>query len=238
MLTLRLFRVYWRYLMVVLKHKWFVLVAGWRVRAPLWRLVIHDWPKFLPSQFHAYAVHFFGGDSYRGQLRAFDYAVVRHVNACAHHWEYWVPRTHLKGPRGGRAELRTMPMPEWAMREMVADWMAASRSYSGQWPTLEQWPWLERQFEMFKERLDKQTFVSVMALIMEVHREMSLTRVPFWRRRGSLCPYGLSFSWSPGGRSASLFWVSFGCCEETFGWVLAPTRLKAAFYRRPMSTYE
>ena len=39
-----------RYLGYVLRHKWFVLVAGLKVGAPLWRLLIHDWSKFTAAE--------------------------------------------------------------------------------------------------------------------------------------------------------------------------------------------
>jgi len=42
-----------------------------------------------------------------------------------HHWEYWV--------LSGRSVEKPMEMPEKFAREMVADWMAASRAYTGSW---------------------------------------------------------------------------------------------------------
>lgn len=48
------------YLRYVLRHKWFVLVAGRRTGAPLWRLLIHDWSKFLPSEWAPYVQMFYG----------------------------------------------------------------------------------------------------------------------------------------------------------------------------------
>jgi hypothetical protein len=53
-------RKHWLYLKYVVRHKWFVFVAGLRVGAPLWRLLIHDWSKFLPSEWRAYARFFYG----------------------------------------------------------------------------------------------------------------------------------------------------------------------------------
>lgn len=48
------------YLRYVIRHKWFVLIAGLRVGAPLWRLIIHDWSKFLPCEWRPYAKFFYG----------------------------------------------------------------------------------------------------------------------------------------------------------------------------------
>jgi hypothetical protein len=51
---------HWQYLKYVVRHKWFVLVAGLHVGAPLWRLLIHDWSKFLPCEWRPYAAFFYG----------------------------------------------------------------------------------------------------------------------------------------------------------------------------------
>lgn len=53
-------KAHFRYLSYVLRHKWFVLRAGLRVRAPLWRLLIHDWSKFTPAEWGPYVANFYG----------------------------------------------------------------------------------------------------------------------------------------------------------------------------------
>lgn len=52
-------RAHCRYLSYVVRHKWFVFVAGLRVSAPLWRLAIHDWSKFLPGEWFPYVASFY-----------------------------------------------------------------------------------------------------------------------------------------------------------------------------------
>ncbi len=50
-----------KYFILTLKHKWFVLLAGLRVRKiPLWRLIIHDWSKFTKYELPHYERQFFG----------------------------------------------------------------------------------------------------------------------------------------------------------------------------------
>ena len=46
---------YLKYFMYVIKHKWYVYLAGFG-----WMGVIHDWSKFRPSEFFPYAEHFYG----------------------------------------------------------------------------------------------------------------------------------------------------------------------------------
>jgi hypothetical protein len=42
------------------RHKWFVLLAGLKTGAPLWRLIIHDWSKFTPAERGPYVRPFYG----------------------------------------------------------------------------------------------------------------------------------------------------------------------------------
>lgn len=42
-----------RYLSYVLRHKWYVAVAGIALGVPLWRLVLHDWTTFHASRMRA-----------------------------------------------------------------------------------------------------------------------------------------------------------------------------------------
>tara|TARA_Y100000310_G_scaffold15713_1_gene15784 strand:+ start:819 stop:1004 length:186 start_codon:yes stop_codon:yes gene_type:complete len=41
-------------------------------------------------------------------------------------------------------------MPEWAVREMVADWMGAGRAYKGKWPDPNDWTWLNDAWAKMK----------------------------------------------------------------------------------------
>lgn len=226
------------FLKVTLLHKWFVFLAGLRTGAPLWRLVIHDWSKFLPSEALAYARHFYGP---KDDPKSFNVAWLLHQNRQPHHWEYWIPRTpgtskpngqrdrgryllrdehelmwivdsqngerigyyvpkptvsnghYERGPVVSGHALKMMelprhadmvvqlsvlvdylndhvpqplPMPEWAVREMVADWMGASRAYSGHWPTAVNWPWWEKN--ALTINLHPATRAAVEILIAEV----------------------------------------------------------------------
>lgn len=129
-----------KYLLLALKHKWFVFLAGLRTKAPLWRLLIHDWTKFLPSELPHYQRQFFGPAN---DPRGFIGCWTRHQNRHPHHWEYWIPRTgHTRGDPSF-PDNQPIPMPEWAVREMVADWLGASRAYEGNWPDPEAWAWLD-----------------------------------------------------------------------------------------------
>lgn len=51
---------HWKYAVYLARHKWFVFMAGLRVGAPLWRLIVHDWSKFLLCEWLPYARYFYG----------------------------------------------------------------------------------------------------------------------------------------------------------------------------------
>ena len=120
-----------RYLNYVLRHKWFVFVAGRRTGAPLWRLIIHDWSKFTPAEWGPYKRRFFAGNAGKedksGDKEEFLRAWTHHWHLNPHHWEHWVTSSGL-----------ALEMPEDLIAEMVADWMGAGRAITGRWE-VEEW---------------------------------------------------------------------------------------------------
>jgi hypothetical protein len=126
---------HFKYLRYVLRHKWFVLVAGLRVRAPIWRLLIHDWSKFLPQEWFPYVSSFYGGwgkDRPPEVREAFDQAWNHHQKTNKHHWQYWLLTNDSDEPKS-----RPLEMPEKYAREMVADWAGAGRAITGKWGALD-----------------------------------------------------------------------------------------------------
>ena len=118
-----------RYFWATIRHKWFVLWASFKMGLPLWRAVVHDLSKFMRAELPHYDQQFFGD---RGDAPGFARAWVHHQNVNAHHWEYWITRSdHSKG--ASLAVDGCLPMPEVFVVEMVVDWMAASKAYTGSW---------------------------------------------------------------------------------------------------------
>ncbi len=129
--------MHWRYLTYLARHKWFVFLAGRRTGAPVWRLLIHDWSKFLPVEWTPYAIRFSWvcrlDQSQPVEMSrrrdAFDRAWLHHQHWNKHHWQHFL----LKEDAGG---IRALPMPDSLTREMVADWMGAGRAITGKWDVL------------------------------------------------------------------------------------------------------
>lgn len=132
-----------KYLSDVLAHKWYVLVAGLRIGGiPLWNLLIHDLSKFSPIEFVTYRRRFGGG---KFSVDEWNRAWLHHIHRNPHHWEHWI----LKG--------EPLEMPEKYAREMVADWMAASRAYTGNWDMRD---WLMRKYDKLALHPRTRTYVS------------------------------------------------------------------------------
>ena len=127
--------IYWRYLKSIITHKYYVLLAGLRLKISIWQLLLHDWQKFTPLEFGRYARNFFGGGD-----PEFPFAWLHHENTAPHHWGYWIPRS-------GKHADQPLPMPMRYVREMVADWMGASKTYTGSWDMAE---WLEKSVPNFR----------------------------------------------------------------------------------------
>lgn len=118
-------------------HKYCVFLAGLKIgKISIWRLLIHDWTKYLPSEFPHYTRQFHGVQS---DKLGFAYCWLKHQNRHEHHWHYWVSRT---GSTSEYTNNSPLPMPEYAVREMMADWMGAGKAYSGNWPNVHNWTWL------------------------------------------------------------------------------------------------
>lgn len=133
MSILRRHLAYGRY---IARHKWFVLQAGLKTKAPIWRLLIHDWSKLTPAEWLPYVAKFYGIKYIRGSIpwelvnEHFDAAWLHHQHRNPHHHQHWVLRED-------DGEMKVLRMPDKLVREMVADWMGAGRAITGRWEVAE-----------------------------------------------------------------------------------------------------
>jgi hypothetical protein len=135
-----------KYIILTIKHKWFVFLAGIQIKVPLWNLLVHDLSKFSLSEAPHYGRQFYGE---KNDPIGFSCAWNHHQKCNKHHWEYWVMVTGHN--RGGVSDGFVLPMPKKYIKEMVADWLGATRAYVGKWPeTLETWNWYKDNFKSIK----------------------------------------------------------------------------------------
>lgn len=90
----------------VLRHKWFVFIAGCRLGIP-WLAALHDNSKFLPDEWGPYARHFYEPDGSKKTRRAadgfyqdqdnddaFDRAWLQHIKRNKHHPQHYIRLIH------------------------------------------------------------------------------------------------------------------------------------------------
>lgn len=127
--------MYWKQLKSLFIHKWYVLKAGLMIGGiPLWRLLIHDWSKFMPIEFFRYARYKYGD----GTNNEWSVGWLHHLHHSPHHPEYWVlswhgdPKFYSNIGKDIAKYIAILPMSEHFVREMLADMMATSRQF-GSW---------------------------------------------------------------------------------------------------------
>lgn len=112
-----------KYLKIVLTHKYWVLKYGIERGLPIGQLLKHDLSKFSRAEWGPYKRRFV---SNRGGSMDHDYdeqewqdAWRHHYWNNPHHWEWWYFNAYAH------------PMREDFADEMIVDWMAASKTYTG-----------------------------------------------------------------------------------------------------------
>lgn len=135
---------HWKYLKYLIRHKYYVFVAGRKLKVSLWRLLIHDWTKFLPCEWFPYVEFFYGTCEYgccSKQTVAklcpqakenFDKAFLHHLHLNKHHWQYWII---FKDD----ASVNSLEIPYKYLHEMVADWLGAGKAITGKWDDIHRW---------------------------------------------------------------------------------------------------
>lgn len=112
---------YLRYFLYLLKHKYYVFVEACKLGIPL-RGLLHDVSKLYPSEFVAYANHFYGKG--KKDEDAFRSAWLHHQHRNPHHWQHWI----LRNDDG---TLDVLDMPLNYRKEMLADWRGAGKAIKG-----------------------------------------------------------------------------------------------------------
>ena len=97
----------------LLRHKWYVIIAGSKISIPWWRLLIHDLDKIIPRKPNHRVVN--------GTV----VSKLSHRHKSKHHWEHWLTIDKFG--------LLPLEMPRQYVFEMVADWMAKEYEYNKSW---------------------------------------------------------------------------------------------------------
>ncbi len=124
-------------------HKKYVMEAGLIVGGiPEERLFNHDASKFTEAEYPHYARQFHGDkDDPAGFARAW----LNHIHLNDHHWNHWLFADGYSATNSGIDSNGALPMPEVCVREMVADWMGASKAYTDSWDMTD---WLQVNLDL------------------------------------------------------------------------------------------
>lgn len=107
--------------------------AGEKIGVMDRQLQNHDLSKFSLEEFPHYARNFFGD---KADPDGFAGAWLNHIHQNPHHWQHWIFPDGFT-PKGSTVENGCVEMPNHYALEMVADWMGASKTYTGSWDIME-----------------------------------------------------------------------------------------------------
>lgn len=114
------------HLTTIVVHKYWVFIYCCRLGVP-WRGIIHDISKFSWIEFSESAKYYQSGKKSPIPVikkeNGYSKAWQHHKGHNPHHYEYWTDNYDTG--------VSSIEMPEKYVREMVADWMAAGRTYNG-----------------------------------------------------------------------------------------------------------
>lgn len=151
-------RRHWNYLKYVMRHKWYVFCACWKLNVPFIIAVLHDWDKFLPDEWLPYARCFYAPDGSKQYVegQAFTNAWNSHQKRNKHHWQYWM----ITWDRG---ETECLPMPDIYRREMLADWIGAGKALG--FPKT--WEWYDKNKTNIQIHPDTRTWIETQLNVLK-----------------------------------------------------------------------
>ncbi len=121
----------------LIAHITYVREAGFKLGVPDDQLRYHDLSKFSLEEFPFYARNFFGD---KADPDGFACAWLHHIHANKHHWQHWIFPDGFT-PKGSTVENGVIEMPSRYAKEMIADWMGASKAYTGSFDMMD---WLHK----------------------------------------------------------------------------------------------
>ena len=132
------------HLKTVLTHKRWVLhyASGLGIT---WQGITHDFSKFSPVEFFESVKYWTGERSpitVAKEVSGISYAWLHHKGRNKHHYEYWIDKLDNGGV--------PYKIPFKHVLEMICDWCAACRTYSGNGDDI-----FRREYEWWNGRIDR-----------------------------------------------------------------------------------
>ena len=113
------------HLKTILIHKWWVFYYCCKLDIP-WRGLVHDLSKFSPVEFWEGVKYYQGNSSPINAAKkeqGYSLAWQHHKGRNPHHYEYWIDNLDSGG--------KPIKMPYKYMLELIADYLAAGKTYNG-----------------------------------------------------------------------------------------------------------
>lgn len=156
----------YKYLLVLIRHRSALAKAAKKLNVPMARVLRHDNSKFSWLEWRAYVRKLvLKIDDDQEWAAAWEH----HWQSNDHHIEYWEDRGMIFSWTG-EIRLKDWPhafthypkavgtcgvaIPDVAVREIIADWMAASYAYSGSWPVAPVWGWGNKNLVSALKRME------------------------------------------------------------------------------------
>lgn len=168
---------FWGHIRTILLHKWFVFRYSCYLGIP-GRGLVHDLSKFHPIEFWEGVRYWTGVASpiatcktLTGQSKAW----LHHKGRNPHHYEYWIDYLD----HGGIPQV----MPFKYVVELLADYLAAGRTYNGKKFTLQgEYEWWRRKVKYGTPKMHPATeeFVDIVLNMFANHPEELYS---FWRHK-------------------------------------------------------
>ena len=178
----------------IVKHRIALAIAGRRVGISWQQILKHDNSKFSLIEFRYYVEAFELGIKKPEHATAWEH----HWRNNPHHIEYWIDKDltftwcindcdwENEGGFGGgvkrypssydQPNVWGVWIPDKYIREMIADWMAASYAYSGMWPVAGNWEWGNKNLVKMLLKIEHaaQPEASARGLALQILRRLNM----------------------------------------------------------------
>ena len=151
------------HLKTILTHKMWVFYYCCKLGIP-WQGITHDLSKFSPVEFWE-SIKYYNGKSspinYAENENGYSKAWLHHYTKNPHHYEHWI---YVHG-----SIYKILPMPYKYVLELVADYLAAGRTYNGSWftPKDELMWWLDIKDRLPMHHISKDAVTKIMSKIAD-----------------------------------------------------------------------
>lgn len=155
-----------KHLKVIITHKWWVFYYACKLGIP-WQGFWHDMSKFSPTEFFESIKYYKGTSSPIPECKkdkGYSLAWQHHKGRNPHHYEYWTDNYDTG--------TTTIKMPYKYVLELIADYLAAGRTYQGKnFTFISEWDWWIMKRANYNPKIHPETI----DLITKIFRKLAVS---------------------------------------------------------------